>query len=173
MASELHPSISPRAARCGNRPNNSARFVRACSSNELGDTSGEEPVGYRSRAPRHGFRSAPLMGRHVGEKEAMRHGPAALLIVFSTACVSPIANAHSEARIDIGMLNPVDVNTTSIASDVSVVKNDFPLLAYRLPPVVHGPTYYPAWRGGESRGSGWFEYLGGGRFLLHERDDYK
>lgn len=103
----------------------------------------------------------------------MRHGPAALLIVFSTACMSPIANAHSEARIDIGMLNPVEVNTTSIASDMSVVKNDFPPVAYRLPSVVHGPAYYPAWRGGESRGKGWFEYLRGGRFFLHEGDDDK
>lgn len=101
----------------------------------------------------------------------MRHGPAALLIVFSTSGMSPPASALSEVRIDIGMLNPVEVNTTSIESDVSVVRNDFPLVAYRIPPVVHGPAYYPLWRGGESRRRGWFEYLRGGRFFLQERDD--
>lgn len=119
------------------------------------------------------FQSAPLTGRQVGEREAMRHGPAALLIVFSTACISPLASAHSEARIEIGMLNPVEVNATSIATDVSVVRNDFPLMAYRIPPVVHGPAYYPAWRAGEPRGKGWFEYLRGGRFFLYERDNDK
>jgi|AACY02.2.fsa_nt_gi hypothetical protein len=117
------------------------------------------------------FQSAPLPGRQVGEKEAMRHRPAALLIVFSTACMSPLASAQSQACIEIGMLNPVEVNTTSIASDISDVKNDLPLVTYRIPPVVHGPGYYPAWRGDELRGRGWFEYLRGGRFFLHERDD--
>ncbi|MFM0284087.1 hypothetical protein P0D75_39375 [Paraburkholderia sediminicola] len=103
----------------------------------------------------------------------MRQVPVALLVVFSTACMSSLASAHSEARIDIGMLNPVEVKTTSTASDVLVVENAFPLVAYRPPPVVHGPAYYPAWRGGESRGGGAFEYLRGGRFFLHERDDDK
>lgn len=103
----------------------------------------------------------------------MKFGPFALLFVSSTACMSPLASAHSEARIDIGMLNPVEVKMTSTASDMSVVENDFPPMTYRPPPVVHGPAYYPAWRGGHSRGSGWFEYLRGGRFFLHERDDDK
>jgi hypothetical protein len=103
----------------------------------------------------------------------MKYGPFALLIVSSTVRVIPLASAHPEGSVDIGMLNPVVSNTVSVASDMAVVENDFPPIAYRPPPVVHGPAYYPAWRGGVSRGSGWFEYLRGGRFFLHERDDDK
>jgi hypothetical protein len=103
----------------------------------------------------------------------MKYGPFALLIALSTLCVIPLASAHPEEGFDIGMLNPVVVNPASVASDMSVVENDFPPMAYRPPPVVHGPAYYPAWRGGGSRGSGWFDYLRSGRFFLHERDDDK
>jgi len=119
------------------------------------------------------FPVGTVIGSADWRKKAMKHCSVALLIVSSTTCLSPLADAHSEDRIDIGMLNPVEVSTTSIASDMSVVKNDFPLVAYRLPPVVHGPAYYPAWRDGVSRGSGRSKYLRGGRFFLHERDNDK
>lgn len=119
------------------------------------------------------FLSASFTNRRIGEKKAMKYGPFALLIVSSTVCAIPLASAHPEDGFDIGMLNPVEVKTISAASDMSVVENAFPLVAYRLPPVVHGPAYYPAWRGGESRGGGWFEYLRGGRFFLHGREDDK
>lgn len=119
------------------------------------------------------FLSASFTSRRIGEKKAMKYGPFALLIVSSTVCVIPLASAHPEESFDIGMLNPGVVNTVSVASDMSVVENDFPPMAYRPSLVVHGPAYFPEWRGGVSRGSGWFEYLRGGRFFLHERDDNK
>ncbi|MBK5085483.1 hypothetical protein IQ287_05665 [Burkholderia sp. R-69927] len=119
------------------------------------------------------FLSASLTSRRIGEEKAMKYGPFALLIVSSTVCVIPPASARPEESFDIVMLNPVVVNTISVASDMSVVENDFLPMAYRPPPVVHGPAYYPVWRDGVSRGSGWFEYLRSGRFFLHERDDDK
>lgn len=117
--------------------------------------------------------SVSFTSRRIGEKKAMKYGPFDLLIVSSTVRVISVASARPEDSVDIGMLNPVVVNTVSVASDISVVENDFPPMAYRPPPVVHGPAYYPAWRGGLSRGSGWFDYLRGGRFFLHESDDDK
>jgi len=100
----------------------------------------------------------------------MKYFPFVLLIVSLTTCMNAQASANPEESLAIRMLNPTVVSTTAIASDMPVVENDFPLVAYRLPPVVHGPAYYPAWRAGGSRGSGWFDYSRGGRFFLHERD---
>jgi len=100
----------------------------------------------------------------------MKHFPVALLIVSSTTCMNPQASGNTEEGLAMGVLNPVVISTTAVASDMSVVEDDFPPMTYRLPLVVHGPAYYPAWRAGGSRGSGWFEYLRRGRFFLHERD---
>jgi hypothetical protein len=87
--------------------------------------------------------------------------------------MSALATAHPDDGVDIGMLNPVDVNTTPIAGDMSVVKDDYPLVVYRLPPVVHGPAYYPPWRDGDSPGGGRLLHLRGDGFFLYERDNGK
>jgi hypothetical protein len=119
------------------------------------------------------FLSASLTGQRIGEKRTMKCGPFALLIFSSTVCVIPLARARPEEGFDIAMLNPAVVKTISFASDMSVVENDFLPMAYRPPPVVHGPAYYPVWRDGVSPDSGWFEYSRSGRFFLHGRDDDK
>ncbi|MFM0732697.1 hypothetical protein PQQ52_19650 [Paraburkholderia sediminicola] len=103
----------------------------------------------------------------------MKYSPFVFLIVLSAVCMMARASAHPEGGFDIAMLNPIEVSTTSVASEMSVAENDFPLVAYRLPPIVHGPAYYPAWRDGMPRGRRRFEYLRGGRFFLHERDNDK
>lgn len=103
----------------------------------------------------------------------MKYCPVVLFIVSSTACMNPPAGAHSEHGIDIGMLNQADVNTTFVAGGPSVPDSDSPPSAHRLPPVVHGPAYYPAWRVDESPGSLRLIHLRGDGFSFRERDDDK
>lgn len=101
----------------------------------------------------------------------MKYCPVVLLVASAATCVSPPANAYPEGRIDIGMHHWVDVNLTSVADGMSLVKDDMPLATYAIPPLVHGPTYYPAWQLVEPPGKGRFVHLHGDGFFLQERNN--
>ncbi|RKE25251.1 hypothetical protein B0G76_6778 [Paraburkholderia sp. BL23I1N1] len=100
----------------------------------------------------------------------MKYCPVVLLIALTATCVSPPANAYPEDRIDIGMHNRVEVNLTSVANDMSLVKDDVPLATHAIPPLVHEPTY-PAWQLVEPPGKGRFVHLRGDGFFLQERNN--
>lgn len=112
----------------------------------------------------------PITGQQIEEK-AMKYCPVVLLVASTATCMSPSANACPEVRIDMGMHNPVEPNLMSVIDGISPVKDDVPLETHAIPPLVHGPTYYPAWQFVVPTGKGRFVHLRGDGFLLQERNN--
>ncbi|WP_133061274.1 hypothetical protein [Paraburkholderia hospita] len=99
----------------------------------------------------------------------MGQGLRIVIVVIPIACFSPLASAYSGGDIlQIGMLNPTDINQTPVTDDVSVSIADRPPSSRGLASPLHVSERYPEWQYLPFHGStGRLQHLRGNGFYLN------